>query len=363
MLDERCRRRLGNLLFERIGYLPIRPSQAVFELLRERSTALGISANALLTRLATDQEPDLLDRLVDEVTVSHTGLFRHPEQFDYLRKVLPILHGRVQRPLQVWSAGCATGEEAYSIAACADEVGVPLSVLGTDISPAAVRQAREGRYRRRAGRKGPANPWIVPETLKRMVEFEVRSIVGPDPTCRRPRFDLIFCRNVLIYFDRQATPVILERLASFLRPGGAVVISPADTVLPLPDMLMQGSTVGWLRLRGDDSPLSRRTPAVSRSSLPPPAREISPVDEAARLLGAGDLEAAEALLTDLLNGNPDQMECWFLLGEVLAQRGEIVQARSAFSRVKACRSDTAHSIDAATIVWAAERRSESLREV
>ena len=357
---------LEDLLHQRLGYAPSRPPQSVYDLLREGAGQRGVSQARLLQSLLAGREPELAGALVDEVTVSHTSIFRHPEQFEPLRRQLPAFARRAGGPVLVWSAGCATGEEAYSVAMCAEEVGTPVRILGTDVSPAAIAIARAGSYpRRRASRLQTTrrlDNWVAPESLRRVVQFEVASIVGPRPDLGRGPFHIIFCRNVLIYFERAGVAGILNRLATHLRPGGRLVISPADTVLPLPDTLVTSSSVGWLRLRGDDTPLSARAPVVAPPPTLPrrPSTPPSPIEEAARRLSAGDPETAEAILTEVLNANPDHLAGWFLLGEVLVQRGERAQARSAFVRATQCSHHCTGEFDAETLTWAAARRIEAL---
>ena len=356
-------RLLEQLLVQRLGYSPARFPQSAYDLLRAAATTRKTNDLDLVHGMLAGNHPELVGSLIDDVTVSHTAIFRHPGQFDHLRQVLPSLHRRAKRPLMVWSAGCATGEEPYSIAVCAEQAGVPLSILATDVSPSAIAQARRGRYKRRlpGGRKWSDAPkrWDASESHKRMITFEVGSLVGPDPTRGRGPFDIIFCRNVLIYFDRRSVPRILQDLASHLFPSGSIVVSPADTVLPMPDMLHPDSAVGWLRLDDEVPPSSLPTRRIE--ILPPPRRtEISPIEQAVQLLGAGEFDAAEATLTKLINADPNRMDCWFLLGETLEQRGERLQARLAFQRAAACTGVGAEGPDAETLSWAAARRAEAL---
>jgi chemotaxis protein methyltransferase CheR len=339
--------------------------QSVYELVRSTAQAQRIDQVGLVQSLTTDPRHPLIDALVDAATVPHTALFRHPEQFDHLRHVLVKLAARQTGTISVWCAGCATGQEAYSVAACAEQTGVTAEVLATDVSPAAIRAARIGRYAlQRAdpigGSKSDAE-WVASESLRRMTHFEVASLVGPGPELNRGPFHIVFCRNVLIYFERARVPAILERLAGHLHPAGAIVVSPADTVLPLPSCLAPGPAVGWLHVRGEEPPASLPAPMVDpTASLPPPAPPPSPVEQAARLLSAGEPAAAESILTALLNDNPDHLAGWFLLGETLLQRSERAQARAAFARASRCSPRDVQGFDAGAVAWAAVRRMEAL---
>jgi chemotaxis protein methyltransferase CheR len=354
---------LEQLFSQRIGYSPARLPQSVYDLLRTAAAARKKNDLDLVHGMLAGNEPELVGSLIDDVTVSHTAIFRHPGQFDHLRQVLPSLHRQARRPLMVWSAGCATGEEPYSIAVCAEQVGVPLSILATDVSPGSIAEARRGSYQRShlRGRQwsDASERWNASESHKRMITFEVGSLVGPDPTRGRGPFDIIFCRNVLIYFERRSIPKILQELASHLFPSGSIVVSPADTVLPIPDMLHPDSAVGWLRLDDEVPPSSLPTRRIE--ILPPPRRtDASPIEQAAQLLGAGEVDAAERNLTKLINEDPNRMDYWFLLGETLLQRGERLQARLAFQRAAECTGVGAEGLDAETLSWAAARRAEAL---
>ncbi len=143
--------------------------------------------------------------LLDAATVGHTSFFRHPEQFEKLRAELPRLASKRRRPLRIWSAACSTGEEPYSVALLAEQAQTSVEILATDVNPVAIRIASAGRYSASRPGKLPGPPgstcWQAPEELKRRITFEVGSIVDEEPREGSP-FDLIFCRNVLIYFDR-----------------------------------------------------------------------------------------------------------------------------------------------------------------
>ena len=364
-VSEAANRLLEGLLYRRLGYTPAKFPRAVDDLIRSAVQTRRTDEVRLLQSLTTDPRNPLVDALVDAATVPHTALFRHPEQFDHLRRVLAKLATRNSGPISVWCAGCATGQEAYSVAACAEQTGVLAEILATDVSPGAIHTARIGRYTHHSGgRRASADSgaqWVASDSLKRMIHFDVASMVDPCPELNRGPFHVIFCRNVLIYFERARVSAILERLAGFLRLTGAIVISPADTVLPLPRCLAPGSAVGWLWLQGEQPPPSIPVPSLEpTTSLPTPAPPPSPIEQAARLLSAGDPTAAESVLTELLNQDPDHLAGWFLLGETLLQRSERAQARAAFARATRCSPRDLQGFDAGAVAWAAARRMEAL---
>lgn len=190
-------------------------------------------------------EPDLLAALIAETSVGETYFFRDPAQFEVLRTtVLPALERAAAqgRPLRVWSAGCSTGEEAYSLAMLLDGRGLlERAVLhASDVSERAIQTARRGRYGPWSFRGSDAawrercfarngNRWSV-EARFRRIDFQVHNLMnGP---LAAGAFDLIVCRNVLLYFERAALERGTAALAAALVPGGWLVTSPTDPPLP-----------------------------------------------------------------------------------------------------------------------------------
>ncbi|XYH99575.1 CheR family methyltransferase [Sorangium sp. So ce1128] len=382
--DPLLERALVRLLSPRLGHAPSRWPETLYLHLRERALAAGQTEAEYVERVGQASEAAPLAMLLDAATIGHTAAYRHPEQFERLQRAMAGLAGRRPGPLRIWCAGCSTGEEAYSAAACAEAAGVDAAVLGTDVNPVAIAVARSGLLpqRRAVGAPLPA-AWVgrVPEALRRRVRFEVASLTAAQPALGAGPFDVIFCRNVLIYFEREQVPGLLARLAAELVPGGHVILSPAEGILPLPPELGRGPAPGWLQLaEGADAPAppSRRAPvAAAAESAPPPSARVrrgaalptagaapqAPgAEEAARLLSAGRAAEAEQVLSGLLNADPEHMEGWFLLGEALLARGERTQARTAFLRVLRCSTGEARDVDAEALRRAAARRAEALRD-
>jgi len=145
--------------------------------------------------------------------------------------------------LRAWSAGCSTGEEAYSLAIVFEEasVGALCSIVGTDLSASALEHARRGVYRPwslRGTGADLARPylreeqghWVLDPRIKERVEFRRMNLVT-DPPVGRSEFDLVLCRNVLIYFEREAIARVARKLAASLREGGVLITGPSDPSL------------------------------------------------------------------------------------------------------------------------------------
>jgi len=182
-----------------------------------------------------------VDELLRTLSVQVTQFFRNPSFFRFLeRRVLPdLLDGRTGPAPSIWSAGCATGEEAYSIAMLLASRGAPAeaTILATDIDRAAMLTARSAVYPRSRARAVP--PALAARYLAPVSPTHVR--VAPDAARhvsfraadlfrarRRPMFDLIVCRNVLIYVEPERQRELLARFVCALRPGGFLALGRAE---------------------------------------------------------------------------------------------------------------------------------------
>ena len=369
MTGDRIEALLGALLRSRLGYdKPPSPTR-----LRDELSALAAERQCdpalLLERVWRTGDPDVLSRLVHAATVPHTSFFRHPEQLDRLVGRLRDMSA-TGRALRIWCAGCATGEEAYSIAILAERAGVPVRVLGTDVRTSAIEVARRGEYsaRRALGVPGAdaLGGWRAPPNLRASVRFEVASLVDRDPAGTAGTFDAILCRNVLLYFDRDTAASVLATLAGRLARGGSILVAPVESLIPLPEELEPDEAPGFLRharrQRAEAVAPRARRPAPrpdSRERRSPSVAPPGALDDAARELAAGDFAGAETTLHRVLDREPANSRAWFLLGEALAQRGEINQARAAFEHA-ARHAESSADEDAGTVVAAARARAGSI---
>jgi chemotaxis protein methyltransferase CheR len=223
-----------------------------------------------LQRLAADD--NLLDDLIGELTIGETYFFREPGQFEFIRRrILPeILRCQGgQHPIRVWSAGCATGEEAYSLAILFEQEGVAerTQILATDLSRVALERARQGLYSAwslRAENAAPVHPYLTPEgkfyrlqeRIRRRVAFGYLNLaldVYPSFANATWGVDLILCRNVLIYLDAETVQGVVRRLFRALAEGGWLLTASSDP--PLPEGLFQPVVT-------EEGVFYRRQPAV-----------------------------------------------------------------------------------------------------
>jgi chemotaxis protein methyltransferase CheR len=191
---------------------------------------------------------DELTAMLDAITTNHTSFFREPQHFEYLEQViLPALRDRSRvTPILGWSAACATGEEPYSLALTAagvlgDQAGRRVRLLASDISTRAIERASAGVYKadRLAGLPrhlvlkyfqkaigGQPGLLQVSAPVRQLIEFRRLNLLQPAPP--GPPFDFIFCRNVMIYFDRAAQQRVLDMLERRLARGGHLFVSHSE---------------------------------------------------------------------------------------------------------------------------------------
>lgn len=192
--------------------------------------------------------PGLADTVVEAMTTNESLFFRDQRPFEQFRRlVLPkLLHARsASRTIRIWSAACSSGQEPYSLAMLLCEeapklAGWTVEILGTDLSKAMVERARAGAYSQFEVQRGmpPAmlarhftrdgDKWIASTALRSMLRFRTFNLLDdPSPL---GTFDVVLCRNVLIYFDHTTKGRILDRLAGRLNPEGMLYLGGSETV-------------------------------------------------------------------------------------------------------------------------------------
>ena len=198
--------------------------------------------------LQGDSSGEELMAMLDAITTNHTAFFREPQHFEYLAQVvLPPLRDRSRaNPILGWSAACSTGEEPYSLALTAarvlgDDAGRRVRLLASDISSRAIARAGAGVYRADRLADLPrhlvlkyfqkaigAEPGFlqVSAPVRQMIEFRRLNLLQPAPP--GPPFDFIFCRNVMIYFDRPAQQRAIDTLERRLAHGGYLFVSHSE---------------------------------------------------------------------------------------------------------------------------------------
>ncbi|MCX5660790.1 MAG: protein-glutamate O-methyltransferase CheR [Planctomycetota bacterium] len=211
------------------------------------------SIAALVARLRTNIADPLHRQVVEAMTTNETSFFRDLHPFEALRKtVLPALCAKraAGKSLSIWCGASSTGQEPYTIAMTLREF-LPaidewsLSFIATDLSSEMVARSKAGAYNQIEVNRGlPATlmvkyfekqglGWQIKEPLRRMIDFREMNLTKPWPTF--PKFDIVFMRNVLIYFDVDTKKEIFRRLRSVLKPDGYLFLGGAETTMGLDD--------------------------------------------------------------------------------------------------------------------------------
>ncbi len=271
--------RVGDCIAQRAGLKP--PTWVLESRLRERIAALGLDRAAAYVDLVTSPAGGKeLDLLLEVLRVGETAFFRHRSHIKALTEVVvPALaesRGAPGGPRKVraWSAGCATGEEAYTLAMILHRLlprPIEVEVLATDLSNEALEVARAGRYPARALSPVPAvwrrwgfvadpehdDTFRIAEPVAARVRFERRNLA--DPVYPR-NYDLIWCRNVLIYFTPESRTRTVDRLVASLAPGGFLFVGYAES-------LRDFASVDAIRT--PDAVLYRKAPRRHAALTPP----------------------------------------------------------------------------------------------
>ncbi|MFQ3623816.1 MAG: protein-glutamate O-methyltransferase CheR [Acetobacteraceae bacterium] len=204
---------------------------------------------ALVAKVKSALSSPIADEVVALMTTNETLFFRDGKPFAHLQEqVLPRLAASrgPRGPIRVWSAACSTGQEAYSVAMTAAGLGPQLGgcrveILGTDLSRDVLRRAEVGRYSQFEVQRGlpvamllkhfrkDGAEWVVKDDIRAMTTFREWNLLRP--LAPLGRFDVIFLRNVLIYFDQQTKSRVLDQVASVLAPDGVLYLGGSETTL------------------------------------------------------------------------------------------------------------------------------------
>jgi len=319
-----------------------------------RAAACGLPAARYAERLGADRGE--LQRLAELILNHETLFFRNRPHMHALRTaILPELHRRLPPgvPLRLWSAGCSTGEEPYSIAIAAlealgDPLPRPVEILATDLSAAALAKARAAVYRgrtlsnltiqQRARFFEPRGDGLaVAERVRRLVRFEQRNLLDPFPPELRGLHG-VFCQNVTIYFQLATCRNLLARMYETMADGGALFLGFSETLWNIFDRFRWREVAGAYVYYKDPEPPRQTTPLVAtREPRPAPAARPRPAprplptpfagpEVAARgraLLDAGEAERALELFYATPLAGAEAPQILALAARAHANRGDL----------------------------------------
>jgi len=353
--------RASGLAIERGGV-----SGALDRFVTERLRVLQISRIEDYVTLAADPAGPEQRKLIDAITVPHTWFYRDLEQLHTIGRLISAMPNG---PVSIWVAGCATGEEAYTLAMIGHRIGREVSVLATDVNENALAAARRGVYGALAVRDVPARErrWLIERegsftvepALRAHVTFARHNLVDPPPAAPRGAWDLVVCRNVLIYFAPVAAARLLQRFARSVREGGALVVGASEVVFEPPAGLELVSSGNRLVLRRTARPAIAKlalpraatanpvAPSGPPPTSPPPIAIAAPSPEPAvepavrdedlvatlvrghALFERGEIARAVAVYGGLARSHPSVAEVWLFLGIARYAHGEVDAAAQA----------------------------------
>jgi chemotaxis protein methyltransferase CheR len=261
------------------------------------------SFNDLLSRIKGDQTQKLKKSMIDAISTNETYFFRDNVPFDLLRnKIIPDLVDLRRKqnptgtiPIRIWSAACSTGQEVYSIAITLMELQAGMgnfdnSILGTDISGDAIAKASYAQYNSFEVERGlppqtrqkyftqTGNGWRIKDEIRSIARFESINLIKPFPLNLGP-FDIVFCRNVAIYFQNHDKIALFRKIAKVIAPGGALIVGGSENLSgTASDFINQQYLKGnYYALKKDinisQKPLPISTPRIERKLTPQPKRK------------------------------------------------------------------------------------------
>jgi len=233
---------------------------------------------AIVRGESNGRDPKLITDVVEAMTTNESFFFRDQKPFDQFRNVMlpALMESRAQRKqLRIWSAACSSGQEPYSLAMILKDMdaklkGWRIEILATDLSRDILKRAEQGLYTQFEVQRGlpiqllakyftqEGDRWRISQDIRRMVQFRAHNLLE-DPRSLG-KFDIVFCRNVLIYFDQETKARVLNQMADLLPDDGYLVLGGAETVLGISDRFrtLPGQ-------RGLYAPASARSVAAQKS--------------------------------------------------------------------------------------------------
>jgi chemotaxis protein methyltransferase CheR len=247
-MDASTFHRFCKIAYDKAG-ITLGPSKEALVAARvgKRLRALGLATEKeYLVRLEEDATGDETVEFLDVISTNHTSFFREPDHFELLRRVVGDWHRDGLRRLRIWSAASSSGEEPYSIAFTlsdmAEAAEMDWRILATDISTRVLKKAEAARFsaerlavlelgaqRRYFERVPKTDESVVRPAIKDKITFRRLNLAVPPYPMRGP-FDIIFCRNVMIYFDQAVRQRVISAMEGLLRPGGYLLIGHSEAL-------------------------------------------------------------------------------------------------------------------------------------
>ncbi len=328
------------LLRSRAGLKAEPASRARLERLLDESAHLaGIPMPVYVDML--DSQPAAFDDLLDRVTVQHSAFFRDPAQFAALSEIVRKASGA---PHTVWSAGCGNGQEPYSLAMLIDETGRHnWKVVATDVSFRALARTEIARYaegelrglspeRQKRYLTPIPGGYEIAQFIRRYVHITHHNLARADTASLMPKSDVVFCRNVLMYFGREESEACIQRIADRVVPGGYLFLGHSDSPGRMSRFFEPVSVADTLCYRRLIAP-QPAAPTVGRrqDDVRPPPDLAGLMAEGDHAAASGDLRAAVRAFRQATYLNPYLAIAYFQLGAALELAGDPREARRSFA--------------------------------
>jgi chemotaxis methyl-accepting protein methylase len=332
-----------SLLRSRAGLKTEPVSRAKLErLLLEGAERAGIPVEAYVS--IVDKQPSAFDDLLDRVTVQHSAFFRDPAQLAALAHLARDTSGSGKSERVVWSAGCGNGQEPYSLAMVLDESGAgDWRVMATDVSFQALARTGEAHYterevegltgeRRRRYLTPSRGGYDVVPSIRNRVRIAHHNLArdGAEPFAGKP--DVVFCRNVLMYFEKEEARASIGRIASRMAPGAHLFLGPSDSPGGMAAWFAEVHVAGALcfkRLPG--APATRAMTSRPPAVVPSPHDLAGLLEQGNRAAADGDVRAAVRAFRQATYLDPTVAVAYFQLGAALELAGDTREARRAFA--------------------------------
>ncbi len=248
-MDDELFNKFRKLIYEVSGiHLGDQKRALVMGRLSKRIRTLGLDDfRNYYEYIINDKSGKEIIKLIDSISTNVTHFFRESEHFDYLKEKLIEWQESGQTKFRIWSAACSTGEEPYTLTIVATEAlnnSVDLKILATDISTRVLEQCKKGEYyshkvdnvpnyilQKYFEKRKVGNDWVyaVRDKLKKVITFSRLNLIDAPYPMKGP-FDVIFCRNVMIYFDDKVRNILINEIYRLLRPGGYLFIGHSESI-------------------------------------------------------------------------------------------------------------------------------------
>lgn len=348
-----------------------------------------------------------LQQFIESLTIGETYFFREPETLDVvINHILPTLHQSGSREFKIWSAGCATGEEPYSLAMMLDRYQpkfrhFPIHIFATDINRSSLNKAQSGSYKgwsfrntsadyiSRYFRKAQENVYQINEELKQRIHFSPLNLAHSDYIMQNSSLrdlDVIFCRNVLMYFSENTILKIVKQFSELLKPTGWLVISQTECThyfQPYFDVVQMGDAFLFRKKSHHEhiptkseycvdisNPYQLETPLayssmqmhVARDETKTEKSKSNPVTQARKLADQGDLKSALDICTTVLTTHKLDIQAHYLHAMILQEMDQYDEAKQALRRVLFLQPDMLMATySLASLEQKSGKRKEALR--